>query len=200
MKDQLLPLIQLLCLKMHLRTVVVLVTNKRKKRREMMRVYFKFFLLVVCMFILSACGSSAVVNKSLNESLKVNNSKYTVSGITSNVNEVPDHFLAAVNGYLKAELEKKNLLDKNASKKSYKINILVDEYRMRSGMTRMMFGAFAGKDGVESIVTILDPVTGEVEGKSTVSTFNITAVGGMDDIARMHAEKIVEFISGEIKG
>lgn len=165
-----------------------------------MRGLLKFTLLSVCLFALSACGSSAVVDKSLNESLSTNNSKYSVDSVSCNVKDVPDHFLTAVNGYLKTELDKQNILGKNDSKESYKINILVNEYRMRSGMTRMMFGAFAGKDGVESIVTIVDPITGEVEGKSTVSTFNITAVGGMDDIARMHAEKIAEFISGKIKG
>lgn len=165
-----------------------------------MKNYIKFSLLLVCLLILSACGSSAVVNKSLTESLSANNLKFTLDAINCNVNDVPDHFLAAVNGYLKSELTKKDLLEKTGSEKSYKISILVNEYRMRSGMTRMMFGVFAGQDGVGSIVTIFDSVTGNVVGKSTVSTFNITAVGGMDDIARMHAEKIAEFVSGDIKG
>lgn len=165
-----------------------------------MRGWEKFALLSVCLLVLSACGSSAVVNKSLSESLSANDSKFTVETINCKIKDVPEHFLTAVNGYLKTELDKKNLLERTDSRTSYKVNIMVNDYRMRSGMTRMMFGAFAGKDGVESIVTIVDPVSGEVAGESTVSTFNITAVGGMDDIARMHAEKIAEFISGKIRG
>lgn len=160
--------------------------------------YFKFLLMSSCLLVLSACGSSAVVNKSLNESLSSNNSKFIVGSIRSNVSDVPGHFLMAVNGYLNVELNKKNLLEKLDSKKAYKVNILIDEYRMRSGMTRRMFGVFAGKDGVKSIVTIVDPITGIVVGKSTISTFNITALGEMDDIARMHAKKIAAFVSGEI--
>jgi hypothetical protein len=164
-----------------------------------MRGYFKFSLLPACLFILSACGSSAVVNKSLNDLPNRDHAKFTVESIKSDAEGVPDHFLAAINEYLKAELDKKNLLEQTDSNAAYKINILVSEYRMRSGVSRVMLGALAGKDGVESTVTITDPVTGEIAGESAVSTFNVTAVAGMEDVAKMHAEEISEFVSGKIK-
>ncbi|MGW8312793.1 MAG: DUF4410 domain-containing protein, partial [Desulfuromonadales bacterium] len=152
-----------------------------------MKSYLKFPLFIACMFLLSSCGSSAVVNKSINESPYGDHAKFTIDSIKSDVKDVPDHFLTAINGYLKAELDQKNLLEKTDTDTSYKINILVNEYRMRSGVSRVMFGALAGKDGVESLVTIIDPITGEVAGESTVSTFNVTAVAGMEDVAKMHA-------------
>lgn len=134
----------------------------------MMRGYFKFSLLPACLFILSGCGSSAVVNKSLNDLPNRDHAKFTVESIKSDVAGVPDHFLAAISEYLKAELDKKNLLEKTDSSAAYKINILVNEYRMRSGVSRVMLGVLAGKDGVESTVTITDPATGEIAGEPTV--------------------------------
>ena len=163
-----------------------------------MRFLSNFALLLAVLFILSACGSSAVVNKSLKELPNKDHAKFAVDRINSDAEGVPDHFLTAIKGYLNAELGEKNLLDEGSTS-SYKVNILVREYRMRSGFSRVMVGALAGKDGVESVVTISDPVTGDVVGESTVSTFNVTAVAGMEDVAKMHAEEIAEFISAQIK-
>jgi hypothetical protein len=169
------------------------------KKGKVMRIYLKFSLFLIVLFLLAACGSSAVVNKSMNELPNANQAKYTVDGIKSDVKDVPDHFLAAINGYLEGELKKQDLLAEAGAGNPYKINIIVTDYRMRSNMSRVMLGALAGKDGVESHVTVMDPVTGEVVGESTVSTFNVTAVEGMDDVAEMHAEEIAKFVSGDIK-
>ena len=67
---------------------------------------------------------------------------------------------------------------------------------MRSGFNRMLFGLMAGKDGITSTVTILDSKTGEVIGETDVNTYNVLAIGGEQDIARMHAEEIAKFLSG----
>jgi hypothetical protein len=60
-----------------------------------------------------------------------------------------------------------------------------------------MFGIFAGKDGVDSTVDVVDARTGKVVGSSTVSSYNVMAVGEQEDVARMHAEEIARFLSGE---
>lgn len=57
-----------------------------------------------------------------------------------------------------------------------------------------MFGVFAGKDGVDSEVIVKNS-TGEVIGKSTVSSYNLMAIGDMQDVARMHAEEIAKFLN-----
>ena len=159
----------------------------------------KTALFLGWLFVLSACGSSAVVNKSLKDLPDKDHVKYVVDGVKSDIKDAPDHFLMAVNGYLKTELDNQGLLEKTDTSASYKINVTVIEYRMRSGMSSVLLGALAGKDGVESVVTVTDPVTSEVVGESTVSTFNVTAVAGMDDVAQMHAEEIAKFVSGDIK-
>lgn len=66
-------------------------------------------------------------------------------------------------------------------------------------MTRMMFGIFAGKDGINSTVKVYSPDGGKVLGSSEVNSYNVMAVGSQDDIARMHGEEIVKFLSGDIQ-
>ena len=63
----------------------------------------------------------------------------------------------------------------------------------------MMFGVFAGKDGINSTVKVYSPDGHTVLGSSEVSSYNVMAVGSQDDIARMHGEEIVKFLSGEAK-
>lgn len=62
-----------------------------------------------------------------------------------------------------------------------------------------MFGIMAGKDGMNSTITATaasDPT--RVLGESTVSSYNVMAVGGEDDIPRMHAAEIAKFLAGEL--
>lgn len=165
-----------------------------------MRAITKIITLIVFTFLVCACGSNATISKNVDESLMANQTKFKIGNIQCQISEVPEHFLVAVKGHLKTELQKRNIYTDDNNSNPCTVDISVNYYRMRSGFTRMMFGVFAGKDGVESIVSVVDSKTNTVLGKSNVSTFNVMAVGEMDDIARMHAEKIAEFVAGELKG
>lgn len=165
-----------------------------------MKLLGRWTCLFMLTLFLSACGSKATVSKNIDSSLIANQTQFNIGKIECQLNDVPDHFLEAIKGHLKSELQKRNLYSSENDELPCEINIVLSYYRMRSGFTRMMFGVMAGKDGVESVVSIVDPKTNLVVGKSNVSTFNIMAIGEMDDIARMHAEKIAEFVAGEIKG
>jgi NADH/NAD ratio-sensing transcriptional regulator Rex len=106
--------------------------------------------------------------------------------------------IAALRGHLESELRKRSRLS-SAAEGAARVRIDVVNYRMRSGFARSMFGVMAGKDGVGSKVTVLGTSTDEVLGESEVSTFNVMAVGGEDDIARMHGVEIAKFLVGETK-
>jgi len=149
----------------------------------------------IASLLLVGCGSNAKVVKSLDSNSKSQmiSQKLEVNEIKTDVKDVPEHFLAAVKGHLKNELNKRGLLE-SEGKEANKIDLQVTYYRMRSGITRMMFGMFAGKDGIEADVTIRDAGTGEVLSQLTASSYNLMAVGGSEDIARMFAEKTAEEI------
>ncbi len=152
-----------------------------------------FFLIM-----LSACGSSSKIIKPMDNS-SFENVKYKVGEATTKVNDIPDHFLAAVKGHLKSELRKRNLLNENGENNTFIVEIDVKYYRMRSGFTRAFFGVLAGKDGIDSTITIIRNSDKSIVGESNVSTFNIMAIGNQDDIAHMHAKEIAKFIAGEKK-
>ncbi len=152
-------------------------------------------MLLMLTFFLVGCGSSKMVKQPIEGTAQL--SKYEINKIKCETEGVPEHFLSAVQGHLKAELSKRSLLSNEANSTSNKVDITVVSYRMRSGFSRMMFGVFAGKDGIESTVKVLEPATGKVIGESNVSSFNVTAVGNEDDIARMHAQEIAKFLAKE---
>lgn len=153
-------------------------------------------LVLMISGLLAACGSSQSVVKQMDRPATAV-SRFHLDPIDDRSGEsVPDQFLASIRGYLESDLKQQDLLAADLDQ-APRVHIEVIDYRMRGGVTRAMFGAMAGKDGVESKVTVLASGKEQVLGASDVSTFNIMAFGGPDDIARMHADKIAEFLAGD---
>lgn len=152
---------------------------------------FKKIGIIALTLLISACSSSTKVSQQLSV---VDNKPlhYSQIEITNQNTEAPEHFAQAVKSYLKQLLQNTSKFDEE---KGHTVKIDITDYRMRSGFSRAMFGMFAGKDGVDSKVTVTDE-SGKVLGESTISSFNIMAVGDMQDIARMHAEEIAKFLHG----
>jgi hypothetical protein len=154
-----------------------------------------YAILLLTSVFLAACGSSQSVVKQMDRPPTLL-AKFSLDSIDDHSGEaVPDQFLASIRGYLEADLKQHNLLAADVDQ-APRVHIEVTNYRMRGGITRAMFGAMAGKDGVESKVTVLAAGSDQIIGASDISTFNVMAVGGPDDIARMHANKIAEFLAG----
>ncbi|MCW7553008.1 hypothetical protein NX722_10215 [Endozoicomonas gorgoniicola] len=148
-------------------------------------------IFIVCVsLILSACSSTSKVSNPISSSEVVSSPYFKEITVEDRSAQAPDHFSLAIQSYLKQELKLNSLY---SSERGNSISIEIVDYRMRSGFTRAMFGIFAGKDGVDSEVTVKD-LNGNIIGKSTVSSYNLMAIGDMQDIARMHAEEIAEFL------
>jgi len=147
--------------------------------------------LIVSLF-LAACASSTEVSQPI-ATAKSAAPFFSAIEMKNNGTEAPDHFLLAVKSHLKQALVQKAAYSEQGGDR---VVVTVTDYRMRSGFTRAFFGVLAGKDGIDSEVTILSPNNGTVVGKSKVSSYNVLAIGDMDDIARMHAEEIAKFLTG----
>ena len=151
-------------------------------------------LLVIA---LTACGSSMKVTRPLADADTASGGHiYRIANIETQVDEVPPQFLSAINTHLTAELNEHDRLGEEADIATHSVGILVNDYRMRHSASRFFLGVLAGKDGVKSRVTVTDLQTGELLGESEVSTYNITAIGSPDDVARMHAAEIARFLIG----
>jgi Domain of unknown function (DUF4410) len=162
----------------------------------------KSIVLLFSIIALFACGSSIQVRKPLNLAVAGQSTarSYQIRNVKSENEDVPEHFMEMIKSNLKVELAKRHLLADENSDPEFYIDIAITNYRMRSDVARFMLGMFAGKDGVESTVSIRDSKTEELAGETDVSTFNITAIGSMDEIARMHAEEIAKFLAGGTTG
>jgi hypothetical protein len=155
-----------------------------------------FFLVVVLTLSVAGCGSSHSVKKKITVSGQVAKITYQLSEIEDSKNLVPEHIRVGILAYLKKDLQTQGLLPGTGEQATRIVKISVLSYRMRSGFSRMMFGILAGKDGISTNVSVMDPVSGEVLGESEVSSYNLAAVGSEEDIARMQGEEIARYLSG----
>jgi hypothetical protein len=169
--------------------------NPRHPEENLFMIY-KTVAAVALSALLGACGSTAVIKQPV--ATMPTTSSFAVGSLTNAAakdgDQPPEHFLRAVQGHLKNSLSKESRLAAQAETSSAVVDVKVVSYRMRSGFSRAMFGVFAGKDGIESEVTIKDAKSGQVLGSSTVSSFNVMAIGGEEDVARMHGEEIAKFV------
>lgn len=141
--------------------------------------------------LLVACGSTSQLRQPV-EPVTAANAVFVVgkpvNAVAKESDQPPDHFLNAIASYLKNGLAKSGRLAKEGEN-ALTIDIKVTEYRMRSGFTRQMFGVLAGKDGIASEIAVRD-ASGKMLGNASVSTYNVLAIGGEEDVARMHGEEI----------
>ncbi|GAB3388267.1 DUF4410 domain-containing protein [Lysobacter fragariae] len=74
-----------------------------------------------------------------------------------------------------------------------RINIRVTYYRMRNGAARFMVGIMAGRDRIQSEVSIVAP-DGKVLGTMSVDSSNSTAMGTSRGLIEGHADEIAAFV------
>lgn len=159
----------------------------------------KFAILaagLACLLLLSACGSSSTAIQAMPSTATgptaAGPAKYVAGTLAPGKTEIPTHIVNAVTGHLNAELRKGGLAPATDADRTIRIDATTTYYRMRSGFSRMMVGIFAGKDGIECDVQLVDKASGQAIGRFQVKSYNMTAVGGEDDVARMLAVEIVK--------
>lgn len=155
---------------------------------------YKIVIALAAVAMLTGCASSTKIDQPVASTEASAPVTYSDIVVDNRGTEAPEHFLVAVKSYLRQELDRQAMYSPQSGKQ---VVITVVDYRMRSGFSRAMFGVLAGKDGIDSQVTIKDSKSGKVIGRSTVSSYNVLAVGGMEDIARMHAEEIAKFLGAK---
>ena len=161
-------------------------------------------LLLCCLpglLFLTGCGSNSTVVQPLSAATALGGppAHYVAGQFSAGKTEIPTHIIEAIKGHLDAELRKRGLAAATDEKNVVRIDSTATYYRMRSGVSRMMFGILAGKDGVECDVQLVNRETGQSVGQLKVSSYNMLAVGGEDDVARMLAEEIAKVIEANRK-
>lgn len=159
----------------------------------------KFLVPAAFVFNLIGCASTTEVHEALDNSPLADGRphQYIVDPIINSTAEAPANFVNAVKNFIEFELGKRSLLSTDNKSMDRKVKVTMTAYMMRSPINRAMFGFLAGKDKVESTIEVFDAKTDKIIGRSQVLSYNATAVGDIYDIARLHADEIVKFISGE---
>ncbi len=157
----------------------------------------RIFLITFLSLLLFYCGSVTKIFKPLDPTIfqegKVVN--YEILKIEPGETNSPKHFLIALDSYLEVRLKEYGLMYEGD--KNLQVKIEVDAYRMRKGFIKKALGIFGGKDGVQSYIKIIDKVTGKVIGEAAINTSNIGSSTTIDDMARLHANKIANFLYGK---
>lgn len=94
-------------------------------------------------------------------------------------------------GRLKQQLG--TTLTAGADATANRLEVRVDYYRMRHGAVRAMFGIMAGRDHIQSMVTIKS-ADGRVLGTTVVDSTNPTAMWTSRGLIEGHADEIVGFL------
>lgn len=74
------------------------------------------------------------------------------------------------------------------------MDIRIVGYAMRDGATRVMAGALAGSDKIESIVFLRTLVDRRVVAEFTVTSSNKTTTGSARTLIEAHADKLVNYV------
>lgn len=153
--------------------------------------------VLFCLLGLAAAGCGSTVREAAVAdmvAIQGGGFQVQVASVTTSNEKVPPHVIAMVRSFLEKELRGQGLAQERA--KQLALRIEVKEYRDRGGFARFMFGVLAGSDHLESVVELADPGTNRAVARSVIRSYNATAMGSIEDVARLHGEEIVKYVKG----
>jgi hypothetical protein len=145
--------------------------------------------------LLTGCGTSAVIQSEYHlppgEKLKpeIIQPKATGDG------GITDEAVAIFKNRLVSQLANSNLLASSDDGEVRTLEVNITNYRMRSGGARFFGGIFAGKDNIQSTVSIKNAANGLVLMQFTVESNNSTGWGTSQGLIEDHANEIVEILN-----
>ena len=155
------------------------------------RLGYYLLAMVAISLLLGACGSTSTVK----QPLRASGYQYQIVGISSSAPDVPEKFTKNLRKYLQKALSKNNSLGSNKSAKN--VTIKINSFKMAGLGSRMLLGSFAGKDLVNTLVTVTDPNSGKTLGSATIESKDSLAGGGPELFTSNHAKAIAKFLLGK---
>jgi len=150
--------------------------------------------LILTASILTGCGTTNSVKQPLPANTG-SKATYQVANIEAKSGDVPQKFKNDVRKYLEKDLKKKGMLAKGEGHR--KVNVTITEFQMAEGASRLLFGAFAGKDYVKADINVIDSASNKVIGATTITSQDKMAGGGTELFSSYHAKAISKFLQGK---
>ena len=155
-------------------------------------------LMIIILFVVSGCGAAGGVKQNVVLQYQPDlNIKFRYSLSPNQLIEVPSEVLENMRTQLNEKLSERNLLATQDKSKFSEVAILITEYRMRSGATRILFGMMSGCDIIKTKVTIMNVDNGKVMGESHFESTNCLDLPTSAGIIRQHINKIAGYLSGK---
>ena len=138
--------------------------------------------------VLPGTGTELIVDQGLVE----DSSKYFSYEIVDAANQVSAEDKSVFINRLELMLNKRSLHKEDSNKV---IEITFDNYKMRSGATRVLIGIVGGIDRIITTVIITEKDSGKILGKFRVMSKNATSWSSSNNLIEQHVNKIVSYIS-----
>lgn len=102
-------------------------------------------------------------------------------------------------GYLQRRLDGNGLLRPDAA---YRVNVTIDEFRVRSAVSAVLFGLMAGTDSIDGHVQVVDGQGRHLHSFKISASYGLGGWGGGQDGTRMNwlYDKFAELTVGELMG
>lgn len=120
-----------------------------------------------------------------------------VAGVTTSNEKIPSHVIEMVKSFVEKELRGKGMMEPRAKRLALRVD--VKDYRDRGGFTRFIFGVLSGSDHLESVVELTNPGTNRAVARSVIRSYNATAMGSIEDVARLHGQEIANYVKGVLE-
>lgn len=112
---------------------------------------------------------------------------------------VPEEVRVIMKNRIESELAKRDMLASSNRQDSKRIEIIFNNYNMRSGGARFVGGIFAGTDIIDTLVLVKNNDGNDILGEFVVESKNNTAWGTSQGLIEGHADKIVKYLANAKK-
>jgi Domain of unknown function (DUF4410) len=147
--------------------------------------------LMVCASLMAGCGTTAKIQTEY----KLPQGEKLAFKVDA-PQDMSAEALGILNARLTAQLTSSGLLATPADAKARSLDVKVNNYYMRHGATRALFGIMAGADNIQSTIKITDKATGSVLSEFSVESKNASAWGTSSGMLEDHADKIINTLKG----
>lgn len=159
-----------------------------------MKTLFATLMLAVAA-LLAGCGTSAAVQRNYRLTSEERLKLEIVHSKAAGAGGFNAETVARFKNHLASQLASSDLLASGKHGKTRLLEVNVTSYRMRSDGARFWAGIMAGKDGIQSTVSIKDMASGRTLMQFTVESSNSTAWGSSQGMIEDHANQIVETLA-----
>lgn len=145
--------------------------------------------IIFTLSMVTSCGTTNTVKQAI--PVASDGNLYQIADISATA-DVPEKFKSNLRKYLEKDLKKRGVFADGAG--SHTVSVKITEFKMSTGVSRILLGGLSGADYVKAQVTVLEKASNQVVGDTTIESKDKLASGGPELFTSYHAKAISEFL------